>query len=174
MRSDGKLIRENALNWIRANVLPTAEDGRGAARVQSALNRDFRRGPPVPWLQPVHDEKSPFAAGVLFGLIAMSRQIRSLGALAALDGGASIPVARVTGDMALAMFVEAATELMTENEIGPFACNPSPPIWRREEDLHVDWKKVAKSRGEPFDLKAWDAYSKERKAALKRPLERTA
>jgi hypothetical protein len=70
IRSDGKLDRERALEWIAESPLSinSAYANKGAALAAQKL-RPGHEEPPEPWLQPVHDAENFFDKGLLFGLL---------------------------------------------------------------------------------------------------------
>lgn len=175
IRKDGKIDRESALNWIARNIVPAdVDEDKGAMRAGRLANgparQDFSKGPPVPWLQPVHDAEDRFDKGVLFAVLAMARKIEALAAMAAHDAGAPAAIAKLAGEIMAVAFVEQACEFMVENDIGPFAHDCDAPIWPKpgDVDMHVDWKRAAEDAGEPYEPKKWDAYAKAQKAKLRK------
>lgn len=168
--SNGKLNREQALNWITGNIIPVDhETDRGTVRASRLLNGAAAQPKCPEWLLPVRDCGNPLAKGVLLGILHMGREIEALGATSALEAGAEIAVAKLAGRFLVHAFLERATDFMRENRFGPFEHADDPAIWRPDDvSMRVDWRKVAKDAGAPYEPKAWEAYASERKTALSR------
>jgi hypothetical protein len=138
IRSDGKLDRERALEWIAESPLSinSAYANKGAALAAQKL-RPGHEEPPEPWLQPVHDAENFFDKGLLFGLLWTARHVGYFAALAAHEAGAPVDVVRRAEEVATVSFVYSASDLLHENKI----CRNDASIWPTDI-VRGDWDSV--------------------------------
>lgn len=160
VRSDGRLNLDQALNWIVANIPLSDDPNKGSAKAAQLVKHGVKRqrktvghesgayakGPPVAWLQPVHEAENPFDQGWLMGTILSARDVRALAQIAAFDAGCDQDKAKEIGDRFFCLFAETGAETMTEFGIGPFARNPDAPIWPTEPGYVLNWENLEMQR----------------------------
>lgn len=98
------------------------------------------------WMRPAMQVEDPWARGVLTAVLAMSTQVRAIGALAAYHAGAPVDQAQQAGEYAFQMFVIRATQILAESQIG----EPDPSFWPAPEyHEEVDWEALEEDRKTP-------------------------
>ncbi|MCJ2077893.1 hypothetical protein MKK68_19975 [Methylobacterium sp. E-016] len=153
VRSDGKLDRSEALNWLHTNVvgLNTFED-RGvnrAGRLAAGSNPKPKRQPERRTLAPT-DADMPSIRDVL---VAMIDRVEAVVAFAVVAANGVPSTAYAAAAIARAEMMEAASDLaMTMGAPD----GPDGPLGRVEATAYPpDWPALADLFGHPLDVDAW-------------------
>lgn len=163
VKSDGRLNRNDALNWITRNVDPTRHRDRGAARAAQATRdadagRDHRALPPLGYAA-VERVVNPFDQGAVFAYLSLVYRARCVAGIA-LACGASVPVAWNIAEMMPIVLAEIGRDALSEAGIEPFKSTDDPDLYVEEAIEGRDWRALAADYGEAYNLEAWRAHGR--------------
>jgi hypothetical protein len=128
IRSDGKIDREKAIEWIASNIVPdSASTTKGGARAAQIMEGNAAQPNPIDQV-----------AALVLRLIAL--KIGSIVSVAAHEAGASVEIAKQAGELAFARYVDAASQLLVETGLSQTA-DLAVPVDLVER---VDWTKLSK------------------------------
>lgn len=151
VRSDGKLSRGDALNWLNRNVLGlNTQEDRGVNRAARLAKRTKTR--------PAPSHATPETAAELDGLSIIAELVAQSGAIAArmaIEAGAVMPIAYAL-DQAVSIHLWTLAERLLGIDPG------SVTDFEAMVDSRVvppDWAALADAAGEPFDEDAWAAFA---------------
>ncbi|MCJ2011541.1 hypothetical protein [Methylobacterium sp. J-076] len=180
VRSDGKLNREQALNWInRTQASQTFED-KGALRARrltsgqpSLRPAPTRHHPEEQGFDPRWPDAYEINAGkcqdfpsgcVVMGVMSMVYRAPAIAAIFAVEAGADPEFAyRLKQYVTLAMMMEAQ-ETMERLGVRPFY-DGEELLWPSEHFLECDWPHLASKAGVPCDVEGWHAAMIEKNKA---------
>jgi hypothetical protein len=162
VRSDGRLDRTSALNWLAQHQIGVAGEDKGANRAHEIVRRERQAKSAKPSPTPLPQaaaEPTPFEVGLHLGVSHMMRPHMLAVAWAVLEAGGSLEMAYAAAHLAHSPMVQAA-HLMTLREVGH--------RWFQDEDWDLgfepgwyaepDWPALADAAGVPFDPVALRAY----------------
>ncbi|WP_375408948.1 hypothetical protein [uncultured Methylobacterium sp.] len=153
VRADGKLNRDEALNWLNRNTVGLTGEDKGSTRAQRLVkDRRPAKRAAAPQIDPAE-----MAVDLLSAVL---RQLAPYVAGAAIDAGCPMQAAYHV-DMATSVAVSTIGErFLAERGVEPFASGGGDIL----ESLGLtaaepDWQKLAVRAGEPHDEDAWSKFS---------------
>jgi hypothetical protein len=157
VRTDGKLDRERALNWIGRNVAADAVADKGSTRARRLAQPSQRRvvsAQLAPKPRPGGDAE--------YMAKAIAHRLGRITASMAVHVGAPLRVAYALHDAVTLATIAEFSEIGREAGIEPWASNADPPIWEPKDFEQIDWEALAAIAGETLDAAACEAYARER------------
>ena len=161
VRSDGRLDRTSALNWLAQHQIGVAGEHKGANRAHEIVRRERQAKSAKPSPTPLPQaaaEPTPFEVGLHLSVSHMMRPHMLAVAWAVLEAGGSLEMAYAAAHLAHSPMVQAAH--LTLREVGH--------CWFQDEDWDLgfepgwyaepDWPALADAAGVPFDPVALRAY----------------
>lgn len=146
VRSDGKLNREEALNWISRNQISQTVEDKGATRARSLAKRHIRTDRPSPSL----DRELDIAQRLIgtSGLAVVK---------AALRAGCSMEVAYALDQIVVGELDGLATEILVG--LGHEGFGAVTPLELAGRKFEPDYDALARDAGQVFDEAACERFA---------------
>jgi hypothetical protein len=161
VRSDGRLDRTSALNWLAQHQIGVAGEDKGANRAHEIVRRERQAKSAKPSPTPLPQaaaEPTPFEVGLHVGVSHVMRPHMLAVAWAVLEAGGSLEVAYSAAHLVHSPLIQAATLTLREMGHRQFQSDDCelgvPPDWY----IEPDWAALAEAAGVPFDPVALQAH----------------
>ncbi|WP_267424902.1 hypothetical protein [Methylobacterium sp. GC_Met_2] len=160
VRSDGKLNREDALNWINRTQLSQTYEDKGVVRARKLVDKPQTR--PKPQRSTILSDRLfegeiGYDAHVRLSVQHMVRVHPLIVAHAVLEAGGSLEVAYAAAHLAHSPTIQAANVVLHIME-HPWFEDLDEPGELRTPLCEPDWKALAETAGVSFDPVALRAY----------------
>jgi hypothetical protein len=154
VRSDGKLNREEALNWINRNQLSQTYEDKGVVRARKLVETSRPpKSPPAPSTPSytlIRSGEIGYDAHARFAVQHMVRVHPLIVAHAVLEAGGSLEVAYAAAHLAHSPTIQAASIVLHIMEHPDFE-DIDEPAELPTSVCEPDWKALAEAAGVPFD-----------------------
>ena len=139
--------------WFMETALRALSD-KGKDSVEAA--------PTPPGFEVIDRVENPVDKAQLLVLTYLIYRIGPLAASMSVLAGAPMKVAYAVHDFMIMLLAMEAEDICAAWNIGRFAFAEEPGIFNFDVFEKVNWERLAASAGEPVDMKAWQAWARER------------